>query len=113
LLARYKMDFVRVAVLPEQLHTAECRRAIERAKELGMIVSLNVMQSYASTPSELAASAKELAGHGLEWVYLGDSGGGMLPDEVKEYTRAVLDASGIQVGLHAHNNSGLALANSL
>src|SRR5262249_55860876 len=42
-----------------------------------------------------------------------DSAGALRPPEVQEYVRAVREESGLEVGLHAHNNSGLAVANSL
>ena len=52
---------------------------------------------------------------GARWIVLCDTNGGSLPDEVTEITKAVI-ASGIpgaHVGIHAHDDTGHAVANSL
>jgi len=47
-------------------------------------------------------------------VYLVDSAGGMLPNEVKDFITASQDKSpDIPLGFHGHNNLGLGVANSL
>ena len=53
---------------------------------------------------------------GAATVVLCDTNGGSLPDEVAAGTKAALDAVspfGATVGIHAHNDCGLAIANSL
>src|SRR5262249_8402137 len=72
-----------------------------------------LMQTYVLSPQQVAKASVEAKRRGLDWFYIVDSAGGMTPAEVGEYVHAVSDASGLRVGLHAHNNSGLALANSL
>ena len=46
-------------------------------------------------------------------LVLCDSNGGSLPEEVTEAVAAVVKANNVPIGIHAHNDSGLALANTL
>jgi 2-isopropylmalate synthase len=50
---------------------------------------------------------------GAEVVVLCDTNGGMLPTQIGDTVRAVLDASGARLGIHCHDDSGCAVANSL
>jgi 2-isopropylmalate synthase len=50
---------------------------------------------------------------GAEVVALCDTNGGMLPDWVSDVVTDVIDTTGARVGIHAHNDSGCAVANSL
>ena len=50
---------------------------------------------------------------GADVVALCDTNGGMLPDWVSDVVHDVIDTTGVRVGIHAHNDSGCAVANSL
>src|SRR6516225_1180417 len=50
---------------------------------------------------------------GAEVVVLCDTNGGLLPTEIGDTVRAVVDASGARLGIHCHDDSGCAVANSL
>ena len=50
---------------------------------------------------------------GAEVVALCDTNGGMLPDWVSDVVLDVVESTGARVGIHAHNDSGCAVANSL
>ncbi|GAA4975233.1 citramalate synthase [Kineococcus glutinatus] len=50
---------------------------------------------------------------GAEVVVLCDTNGGMLPPQVGEVVAATAAATGALLGIHAHNDSGCAVANSL
>lgn len=50
---------------------------------------------------------------GASCLVLCDTNGGCLPSEVYEITREAVKRSGVCVGVHAHNDSGLAVANSV
>jgi hypothetical protein len=73
----------------------------------------NYMKTYTISPAAMAKSAKTLVAAGAEAVYVVDSAGGMLPDEVGEYVRALVQEVGCRVGFHGHNNLELAVANSV
>lgn len=50
---------------------------------------------------------------GADKIILCDTNGGALPQEIDEIGQIVLDCIKIDLGIHAHNDSGLAVANSL
>jgi 2-isopropylmalate synthase len=50
---------------------------------------------------------------GAEVVALCDTNGGMLPTEIADVVHAVQAASGAALGIHCHNDTGCAVANSL
>ncbi len=110
---RYGVKFIRYAFSPGWMAERENWAYLEDAKAAGLTVSMNLMKTYTAPVAQVAKWAAEARTHGCDWFYIVDSAGGMTPASVREYTRAILDASGLEVGLHAHNNGGLALANSL
>jgi 4-hydroxy 2-oxovalerate aldolase len=88
---------------------------IAEARALGMDVSGFLMMSHMIGPAQLAAQARLMESYGAHCVYITDSSGRLLTDEVRERVRAyrdVLDA-GTQIGIHAHENLSLAVANSV
>ncbi|WP_110206031.1 citramalate synthase [Nocardioides daejeonensis] len=50
---------------------------------------------------------------GAEVVALCDTNGGMLPTWVSEVVHDVIETTGVRVGIHCHNDTGCAVANSL
>jgi len=50
---------------------------------------------------------------GADVVALCDTNGGMLPDELSNIVHEVLTASSARLGIHCHNDTGCAVANSL
>jgi 2-isopropylmalate synthase len=50
---------------------------------------------------------------GASVLVLCDTNGGSLPDEVKELTALVVREFGVAVGIHCHNDAGMAVANSI
>ncbi|GAB6897563.1 citramalate synthase [Kineosporia succinea] len=64
-------------------------------------------QAYALEVVRAAAEA------GAEAIVLCDTNGGMLPNQVADVVHDVRSASGADLGIHCHNDTGCAVANSL
>ncbi|MGB8298782.1 MAG: citramalate synthase [Polyangia bacterium] len=64
-------------------------------------------RSYALAAVHAAAQA------GADWIAFCDTNGGNLPSEVAEIVREAKRVLAMPVGIHAHNDSDLAVANSL
>lgn len=88
---------------------------IAEARNLGMDVSGFLMMAHLLGPSELAQQAKLMESYGAHCVYITDSSGRLLVDDVRERVRAYRDIldEGTQIGIHAHENLSLAVANSM
>jgi len=50
---------------------------------------------------------------GADWLVLCDTNGGTMPDEVASITEVVVRELGVPVGIHAHDDTGVGVANSL
>ncbi|MBD0023557.1 4-hydroxy-2-oxovalerate aldolase [Gordonia pseudamarae] len=88
---------------------------IATARELGMDVSGFLMMSHMLPAAELAAEAKKMESYGAHCVYVTDSGGRLTMGGVRERVRAyrsVLEPD-TGIGIHAHENLSLAVANSV
>jgi len=68
---------------------------------------------YRANPKYAMETLKAAADGGSAILVLCDTNGGSLPDEVRELTALVVKQFGLPVGIHCHNDSGMAVANSL
>lgn len=86
---------------------------IALASELGMESVGFLMMAHMLEPEKLAEQARLMDAYGVGTVYVVDSAGAMTIDDARRRVAAVKSAVSCQVGIHAHNNLSLAVANSL
>lgn len=86
---------------------------IAYSRELGMKTAGFLMMAHMAPTSVIVEQAKLFESYGAEIVYVTDSAGYLLPDQVTERIRALKENIGCEIGFHAHNNMSLAMANSL
>ena len=69
---------------------------------------------YKANPDYALACVDAAIAAGARWAVLCDTNGGTLPDEVEAIVRVVAQrVPGDRLGIHAHNDTGQAVANSL
>lgn len=88
---------------------------IATAKSLGMEVVGFLMMAHMIEPSKLLEQARLMESYGADCVYVVDSAGAMTTGDARLRVRALKDGlrPETQVGIHAHNNLSLAVANSV
>lgn len=83
------------------------------AKELGLETVGFLMMSHMAEPSKIVEQAKIMVNGGADILYIVDSAGALLPNQVADRVTALKQEIGVPIGFHAHNNLSLAVANSL
>ncbi len=108
---KHHMGFVRVGTDVDKVQESE--KFIKKAKRLDLFVAANYMKSYALEPSKFAKQVKQSEKYGADIIYIVDSAGGMFPEDVLNYYKAIRKISNMPIGFHGHDNLGLAVSNSL
>lgn len=83
------------------------------AKELGLETVGFLMMSHMAESREIVEQAKIMVNGGADVIYIVDSAGALLPNQVMDRVQALKQEIAVPIGFHAHNNLSLAVANSL
>ena len=105
------VDVVRVGT-----HCTEAdlsQRHISYVRKCGKEVFGVLMMSHMASTPILIDEAKKMESYGAEAVIIMDSAGAYLPKDVTERIGRLVAELSIPVGFHAHNNLGMAIANSV
>jgi 4-hydroxy 2-oxovalerate aldolase len=104
------VDLVRIAVNFHNYQT--CQNLLKLLKDLGYEIGLNLMQSQGKSYDDYASACYEIEKWGcVDVLYFADSLGSMNPDEVEFISNAFRSNWSGSLGIHTHNNKGLALSN--
>lgn len=105
------VDVVRVAC-----HCTEAditQRHLDFVRQRGKEAVGVLMMSHMAPTDVLVEEASKMMAYGAEAVILMDSAGAMLPTDVTQRVGSLVRRLHIPVGFHAHNNLGMAVANSI
>jgi 4-hydroxy 2-oxovalerate aldolase len=102
---------VRIAVHCTEADITQQHIAI--AKDLGMEAIGFLMMSHMNTPKGLLEQARLMESFGADTVYIADSAGAMTTNEVRARVAEIVGGIGVPLGVHAHQNLSLAVANSI
>ena len=105
---------VRVARIATHCTEADIsEQHIKLSKELGLEAVGFLMMAHMVETDALLAQARLMESYGADCVYVVDSAGAMTMSEARRRVAALKSGLQCQVGIHAHNNLSLAVANSL
>jgi 4-hydroxy 2-oxovalerate aldolase len=72
-----------------------------------------LMMAHMLTPKELIVQAKQMENAGADGIMIMDSAGTLDMSEIEKIFSTLTSEISIPLGVHAHNNLGLAIANSI
>jgi 2-isopropylmalate synthase/homocitrate synthase family protein len=111
----YHVDVALKTTLEENLDGI--RQTVEAAVAAGRVAMIDCehfFDGYKANPDYALACARTAFEAGARWVVLCDTNGGTLPEEVERIVGAVAAVvPGDHLGIHAHDDTGQAVANSL
>lgn len=106
------LTWVRVAIHFEEIATTKI--IMQTLKDLGYKVGLNLMQAGTKSDTEIQNAGKEIATWDLvDVLYFADSLGNMTPKDVLRVVNLLRKEWHGPMGIHTHNNMGLALSNTI
>lgn len=106
------VDFIRIGANIDNFRVTQ--EYLAYSKELDIFSCINLMKSYAVKSYEFTKIVQEIDSWKMaDVIYLVDSAGCMMPDEVFTYVDRTKENITTPLGFHGHNNLSLAVANTL
>ena len=105
------LDIIRLACKPNQVNFAVI--VLRYLKQKGYDIALNVMQMSTLSDQDIRDWATSINKNEVSALYFADSFGSMKPEEVKIFLKTLKRHWSGPIGIHTHDNLGLALSNSL
>ena len=105
-----RIHFVRIATL--SLHVESVVEVAYILREMGFDVHVNLMQISELNSNEIEVFCKKMLSF-MNSLTIADTFGVLQPKDVNNIYKIIRNTSKINIGIHAHDNCGLALANSL
>lgn len=104
---------IRVCTHCTEADVAEQHISLARSMDMDTVGFL--MMAHMNSPEGLVKQAKLMESYGANCLYVTDSAGYMLPEDVTVRLRAVRDAlkPETELGFHGHHNLAMGIANSL
>jgi len=92
---------------------AEACPVIDMSKEIGLMVSVNLIHISHYSEGGLRASLETVNKYQPDMIYFADSNGSLFPKQIDFLYRTFTQQYPTAFGFHAHDNLGLAQANAL
>jgi 4-hydroxy 2-oxovalerate aldolase len=108
------LDCIRVAAYIHQIPTA--LEMIKDAHGKGYETSVNLMAISIISERDLFEALEVLVKSPVDTIYVVDSFGAFFPKQVRDFTVnfvKLVEGTGKEIGIHAHNNQQLAYANTI
>ena len=105
------VDVVRVGTHVTEADTGA--KHVAAVREAGATATCVLMMSHMASIGRLVEECRKVESYGANSIVLMDSAGHFTPSDVRERIGAIHAAVGVEVGFHAHNNLGVAIANDL
>ncbi len=98
-------------------HIESIRDSVNAARERGFEALVDIehfFDGYKANPNYTMAAVRAAHEAGARWIVLCDTNGGTLPEEIERIVFSVTTmVPGENLGIHCHDDTGMAVANSL
>jgi 2-isopropylmalate synthase len=110
---RHVTDALRTDLDEAVAMVADSIEFLRRADKRVFLDAEHFFDGYRHNPEFALRVLRAAEEAGAETLVLCDTNGGMLPHDVAGIVLDVVDRSGVEVGIHCHNDTGCAVANTL
>ncbi len=106
-------DFIRFAANCDNPSAVASNIEYARSRKPGLLILVQLMRANRRPVKDIVKAAAAASAMGVDIIYVVDTAGHFLPEEVSEIVSEIISKCDIEVGFHGHDNLGLAIANSL